>query len=187
MTRNTRAHPTPSLTTMNEPIAHPVLSLYFPEGWTSLYEYLVKNSGDAYFRDFHLTFNKFLATTIVARPSAEFPRGSNRNEDWGLSQDKVVGGAIESLLAKASRAGQKSEHLLTRGYRIGGDAVSGMFTNVTMTHINTLMNVVRFYPWDELLERIGNRAMQHLLKDMFIFIALDNGSYCQLTGTYSFK
>jgi hypothetical protein len=48
---------------------------------------------------------------------------------------------------------------------------------------NTLVNWVKSYTWETLLNRIGDGFMFHLLLDTILFFPLENSCYAQITGT----
>ncbi|RUP46720.1 hypothetical protein BC936DRAFT_146596 [Jimgerdemannia flammicorona] len=187
------------------PLQHVVLSAYFPNTLTSLHDYLVCRLDDSS-RIVDSTadcpaYKGFLHTTLVGEmsPTGEsraakgaFPRGSAG--EVGRKQNEVVNGVIETLFRISEKENGKPSHMLTRGYKKlrlqtmtkggghGGLAGASGIKGVENPFPNSLVTQVKSQCWASLLERIGDAAMVYILMHTFIFLALPNGSYCQLTG-----
>ncbi|KAH9481585.1 Telomerase reverse transcriptase [Psilocybe cubensis] len=82
---------------------------------------------------------------------------------------------------------KRAKNIITSGYRLASHAndngKKGMARmGITNYFLNTVITALQAEEWENLLSRIGEDAMLHLLTETSIYVSLPNGCLCQLTG-----
>ncbi|KAJ3394931.1 hypothetical protein HDU92_006396 [Lobulomyces angularis] len=125
----------------------------------------------------------FLKTTIVGindTSKFEFP---NLSLDVHYKQKEIVDKVIGILVKNAK---YNINNTLTLGYRMQNERVDNYVHNmlgVENVAPSSIVNLVKSKLWELLLSRIGQAAMIFLLTKVYLFIAVENGCFLQVTGT----
>ncbi|RUS20666.1 hypothetical protein BC937DRAFT_94657 [Endogone sp. FLAS-F59071] len=156
---------------------HFVLEFFFPN-LTTLHQYLAtninQNSHLIVQDDDNPDYKQFLFTTLI---------GEENKSDTGGARAPGAKVRQRSFPRNSIREdGMKQNEIRCETGHGGLSGMSGL-TDIENHFPNTLVNEVKSRWWSLLLERIGDTAMIYILTYTAVFLALPNGSYCQITGT----
>ncbi|KAI5122895.1 hypothetical protein M0805_007573 [Coniferiporia weirii] len=147
-------------------------------------DHLLKDDDAPTYRD--LMTKAFVAAEAAAAPHAKHSarRAKLKIIAPSMSMNELVERAQARLFARKG----KPSNMITAGYRsaefrsetgIGGGPRQG----ITNYFVNTIVDAIQAPEWNQLLSRVGETVLLHLLTETSIYVPLPNDCYCQLTGT----
>eukprot|EP01080_Neovahlkampfia_damariscottae_P001649 gene1649-12774_t len=161
---------------------------FFSNEFQTLYQYLKdildkkeKNLVNKIFLKSDERMMTFLTSTFVYKDDNEDEILLNIDDiTQNFTQEEVVNQVITNIL----KNNINSKNILTIGYsktRPGSGTLSFVY-GYQSYFLNTNVNKIKERIWEDLLERIGDRIMTHLLSTKLILISIPNESFLQITG-----